>query len=93
MGLWGSLGYPGGSNNFFFKHGHVAYQIDVDDEQNKVQVTFSSWGQTDDLGARSKGQISLTCQFHSCIHVQSVVRVKQSPYIMEANSKRSLVWC
>ena len=25
-----------------FKHGHVAYQIDGDDEQNKMQVTFSS---------------------------------------------------
>ena len=23
------------------KHGHVAYQIDVDDEQNRMQVTFS----------------------------------------------------
>ena len=28
--------------NFFFKHGHVAYQIDEDDEQNRMQVTFSS---------------------------------------------------
>ena len=26
----------------FFKHGHVAYQIDGDDEQNRMQVTFSS---------------------------------------------------
>ena len=33
------LGYPGGQT-FFFKHGHVAYQIDGDDEQNKMQVTF-----------------------------------------------------
>ena len=37
----GHWGYPGGSNNFFFEHGHVAYQIDGDDEQNKMQVTFS----------------------------------------------------
>ena len=36
------LGVPRGSNNFFFKYGHVAYQIDVDDEQNKMQVIFSS---------------------------------------------------
>ena len=28
--------------NFFFKHGHVAYQIDGDGEQNRMQVTFSS---------------------------------------------------
>ena len=37
-----ALGVPRGSNFFFFKHGHVAYQIDMDDEQNKIQVTFSS---------------------------------------------------
>ena len=39
----GTLGhwvYPGGQTIFFFKHGHVAYQIDGDDEQNKMQVTF-----------------------------------------------------
>ena len=24
----------------FFKHGHVAYQIDGDDEQNRIQVNF-----------------------------------------------------
>ena len=34
VGLWG----PGGSKNIFFKHGHVAYQIEGDDEQNKMQV-------------------------------------------------------
>ena len=38
----GALGLPRGSNNFSFKHGHVAYQIEGDDEQNKMQVTFSS---------------------------------------------------
>ena len=37
-----------------FKHGHVAYQIDEDDEQNRMQVKFSSYGQTGDLGVRSK---------------------------------------
>ena len=36
----GALGVPRGS--FFFKHGHVANQIEGDDEQNKMQVTFSS---------------------------------------------------
>ena len=39
---FGALGVPRGSNIFFFKHGHVAYQIDGDDKQNKMQVTFSS---------------------------------------------------
>ena len=40
--------------NFFFKHGLVAYQIDEDDEQNRMQVKFSSYGQTGDLGVRSR---------------------------------------
>ena len=65
---FGALGVPRGSSNFFFKHGHVAYQIDGDDEQNKMQVTFSSQGQTGDLGARSRGQISLTCQFQRFLY-------------------------
>ena len=37
-----------------FKHGHVVYQIDGDDEQNRMQVKFLSKGQTGDLGERSK---------------------------------------
>ena len=44
----------GGQKNFFFKHSHVAYQIDGDDEQNRMQVKFSSYGQTGDLWVRSK---------------------------------------
>ena len=50
---FGALGMPGGQI-FFFKHGHVVYQIDRDDEQNRMQVKFSSKGQTGDLGMRSK---------------------------------------
>ena len=46
----------------------MTYQIDGDDEQNRMQVTFSSEGQTGDLGARSKGQISLTCQFQRFLY-------------------------
>ena len=43
-----------GSGSFFFiKHGHVAYQIDGDDKQNRMQVKFLSSGQTGDLGGRS----------------------------------------
>ena len=41
-GTLGRWGCPGGSKNVFFKHGHVAYQIDGDDEQNKMQVKFLS---------------------------------------------------
>ena len=60
---FGALGVPKGSKNIF-KHCHVAYQIDWDDEQNRMQVKFSSWGQTGDLVVRSKGQISLTFGYH-----------------------------
>ena len=41
MRLWGTGGAQG-VKKFFFKHGHVAYQIDWDDKQNRMQVTFSS---------------------------------------------------
>ena len=37
--LWGAQGVK---TVFFFKHGHVAYQIDEDDEQNRMQGKFSS---------------------------------------------------
>ena len=36
----GALGCPGGQK--IFKHGHMAYQIDGDDEQNRMQITFLS---------------------------------------------------
>ena len=39
------------------EHGHVAYQIDEDDEQKRTQVLFSPYGQTGDLGVGSKDQI------------------------------------
>ena len=38
--LGGTGGAQGGT--IIFKHGNVAYQIDGDDEQNKMQVKFSS---------------------------------------------------
>ena len=37
----------------------MAYQNDGDDKQNRMQVKFLSYGQTGDLGVKSKGQISL----------------------------------
>ena len=46
-------GVPRGSKKNF-KHGHVAYQIDGDDEQTRMQLKFSSYGQTGDLWVRSK---------------------------------------
>ena len=36
------------------KHGQVAYQINEGDEQDRMQVKFSSYGQTGDLWVRSK---------------------------------------
>ena len=50
-GTLGKLACPGGQN-FFFKHGHVAYQIDEENEKNRMQVTFSFEGQIGDLGVR-----------------------------------------
>ena len=41
VGLWGARGAKG-VKKIFFKHGHVVYQIDGDDEQNRMQVIFSS---------------------------------------------------
>ena len=52
-GTLGRWGVPRWSN-LFFKHGHVAYQIDEDDDQKRMQVKFSSYGQTGNLGVRSK---------------------------------------
>ena len=40
VGLWGTRGAQGVKKNF--KHDHVAYQIDGDDKQNRMQVTKSS---------------------------------------------------
>ena len=36
-----ALWVPKGSKIYSFKHGHVAYQIDGDDEHNRMQVKFS----------------------------------------------------
>ena len=67
MGLWGTGGAQGVKKKCF-EHGHVAYQINGDDKQKRMQVTFSFLGQIGDLGARSKGQISLTCQFQRFLY-------------------------
>ena len=40
VGIWGTGGAQGVKKNF--KDVHVAYQIDEDEEQNRMQVTFSS---------------------------------------------------
>ena len=63
VGLWGT-GLPRRSKIIFFKHVHMAYQIDGNDEQNRMKVKFSSFGQTGDHGVRSKGQISLNFCYH-----------------------------
>ena len=44
VGLWGAGGAQGGQ--FFFQHGHVAYQFDGDEKQNRVQekiILGSNW--------------------------------------------------
>ena len=42
VGLWGAGGCQAGQKKIIFKHGHVVYQIDGDEEQNRMQVKFSS---------------------------------------------------
>ena len=42
VGLRGAGGAQGGPNFFFFKNDQLAYQIDGDDEPNRMQVKFSS---------------------------------------------------
>ena len=41
VGLWDTGGAQGVKKKNF-KHDHVVYQIDGDDKQNRMQVTFSS---------------------------------------------------
>ena len=63
---FGALGVPRWSKKIIFKHGHVNYQIDEDDEQNRMQVQFLSYGQTCDLGWGQRSNIFtflLPCQF------------------------------
>ena len=66
----GVLGVPRGSKKKFQtwscgkKKKKKKYQIDGADEENRMQVKFSSYGQTGDLGVRSKGQISLNFSYH-----------------------------
>ena len=59
-GTWGQPGCTGGHILFVFRKWSCGIQIDGDDEMNRMQVKFSPYGQTDDLGVRSKGQISLS---------------------------------
>ena len=41
----------------------MTYQIEGDDDKNRIQVTFLTWGQTGDLGMGSECQISLKLYF------------------------------
>ena len=65
VGLGGTGGAQGVKKNFLFKHGHVAYQIDGDVEQNRIQVKFSSKSQTGDLWVKRSIIIKFQspCQF------------------------------
>ena len=63
---FGVLGMPKGSKKIFFKHGHVVYQIDGDDEQNRMQVNFHHWVKLVTLGRGKRSKIikfRLPCQF------------------------------
>ena len=62
---FGALGCPGGVKKLYY--GHVAYQIDRYDEQNRMKVMFSPLGQTGDIGGEVKRsniiKFRLPCQF------------------------------
>ena len=73
-----ALGCSGGQTLLFFKHGHEAYQIDGDDEQNRMQVNFSSQGKTGDLGVMSKGQLQLYKPIYNSESRKSSLTVKKS---------------
>ena len=64
MGHWGC---PGGQKNF--RNGHVVYQIDGNDEQNRMQVKISSKGQTGNLGVRSK------VKYHEILVTMSISKI------------------
>ena len=65
VGLWGA----GGQKLLFFKNGHVAYQIEKADEQKRMQVKFSSWGQTGDPGVSQK------VKYHKILTTLPILRV------------------
>ena len=83
--LWGA----GGAKvvkKVIFKHGHVANQIDKDDEQNRMQVKFLSSGQTGDLGWGQRLNIirlRLPCQFQRFLYQTLCVfsRMKDTKHI------------
>ena len=66
-----TLGCPGGH---VLEHGHVAYQIDGDDEQNRMKVNFSPLGQSGDLGVRGqKVNFKLQSQFQRILYISLCV--------------------
>ena len=67
VGLWGAGGDQG---VIFFSNMVMWYiKIDGDDEQNRMQVKFSSYGQTSDLEVRSKViKFWLPCQFQRFLY-------------------------
>ena len=77
--------------DIFFKHGHAAYQIDGDDEQNRMQVKISSKGQTGDLGMVNRSYIikfRLPCKFQRffipnfvCVLTNGRYKIDQTGFI------------
>ena len=59
LGLWGAWGAQGGQKQFFFKHGHVAYQIDG------YHVNFNFLYQTLCVFSQIKNRNHIEQNFHS----------------------------
>ena len=86
----GALGVPRKSKHFFFKHGHVAYQIDGDNEQNRKQVIFilgSNWWPWGEV-KRSNLKFRLPYQFQRfsyqtlCVFSQIKENILNSNFIL-----------
>ena len=82
-----NFGAPRGSKIILFQtwsigisnhESQLAYQIDGDDEQNRMQEKIWLYGQTGDLGVRSKGQILLNFDYH----VNSKIFVPNFEYVL-----------
>ena len=64
-------GCPGGQKKIFFKHVHVAYQIEGDEEQNRMQVKFHPRVKLVSLGEVKRSNIIrflLPCQFQRFLY-------------------------
>ena len=95
------MGCPAGQKKFFFEHGHVAYQIEGDDEQNRMQVKFSPQRQTGDPGVRSNIiKFQLQCQFQRYLYktlyvfsqIKDIKHIERNFILLPGSCPRAGTW-